>query len=148
MAGNAGLKFVDWEFASFGDPLWDVGSVLASYLTYWVDSMPLEDGSATEEAALHARHPVESMQPAIAAFWQAYTGPATSPGANSGATFLKAVRYCAARLLEVAYGETQVSQAVSSRALVLTQLSLNLLKQPAESTWEVLGVRLPVQREE
>ena len=51
-----------------------------------------------------------------------------------------AIGYCAARLLEIAYGEMQAAQALSVRALVLTQLSLNLLRRPAEAASALLGI--------
>ena len=69
----AGIRVVDWEVADVGDPRWDVGSMLQSWLTYWIFSMP-SDGSVTdpEQLAARAQYPSEAMRPAIHAFWRAY----------------------------------------------------------------------------
>ena len=35
------LAIIDWEFADFGDACWDVGSVFAAYLGFWLASIPI-----------------------------------------------------------------------------------------------------------
>src|SRR5262249_45354432 len=74
VSGAAQIKVVDWEIADIGDARWDVGSMLQAWLSYWIFSMPA-DGAATDPSQLAARaqFPLERMQPAIRAFWRAYT---------------------------------------------------------------------------
>ena len=142
LIGDGGIKLVDWEFCGFGDSLWDVGSVLASYLAFWVESMPVDSVSPVEQLPALARYPLENMQPAMRSFWDAYASVVRQHDAGAPEPFMKAVRYCAVRLLEVAYGELQTAQALSAHALVLTQLSLNLLKRPAEAATALFGIAL------
>ena len=55
--GAPELRLVDWETACPGDPMWDVGSALASYLWVWVRSVPWAPG-LDERMARFARHPL------------------------------------------------------------------------------------------
>ena len=155
LVASADLRLVDWEFCGFGDPLWDAGCVFAAYLSFWQESMPPDPALPAEALPALARYPVERMQPAMRAFWHAYSRhnprrmavqspplPAGRGGrrVRTGDPLLMAIGYCAARLLEIAYGEMQAAQALSVRALVLTQLSLNLLRRPAEAASALLGI--------
>src|SRR4051812_28240606 len=67
-----GLKMVDWEMTSAGDPCWDVGSVFSDYLGFWLLSAPITGDSPPERFMELARYPLQRMQPAIVSFWRSY----------------------------------------------------------------------------
>jgi aminoglycoside phosphotransferase (APT) family kinase protein len=126
------LKLIDWEFAGWGDPAWDVGSVFAAFLTAWVHSMRIDDGSAPQALPGTATHPLEKMYPAISAFWSAYERQAGL--GDAGVWFLmKSIRMGAGRLLESALAETQLNVEPNAYALLFLQLSLNILLRPQQA---------------
>jgi hypothetical protein len=134
------LKLIDWEMVSFGDPCWDVGSVFNDYLAAWVLSMPIADSATLEQLAKLARNPLEAMQPAIRAFWQAYLGQWPPRGGTSHERLLRSVRYAGARLLQTAYEVLQTSHQLTPHAVCLAQLSLNVMQQPHEAAEQLLGL--------
>ena len=126
---------VDWELAGRGDPAYDVGSVLAEYLRTWVASVPIIDLADPGRFALHARHPLPSMRPAIAAFWSGYRDGSPSPP-----PLRRIVELAAARLLETAIEVAQGLAAVTAHVVTLLQLADNLLRAPEVAAESLLGV--------
>ena len=67
-----GLKLVDWEFAGLGDSCWDAGAILSNYLSFWLFSIPVSGEEPPDHLLALAQYPLDRMQPAIRAYWQAY----------------------------------------------------------------------------
>jgi aminoglycoside phosphotransferase (APT) family kinase protein len=63
------MHVVDWELADVGDSAWDVASILQAYLTWWISTLQRIPSEGANDAA---QYPLESIQPAIHAFWDQY----------------------------------------------------------------------------
>ena len=143
-AGQAGgeikLRLVDWELADFGDACWDAGAVFQSYLSFWVFSMPAVAGVPAEQLVGSAQHPIEKMQPAVRAFWKTYVETRGLSDAEARAALELSVSYGAARMIQTAYEYMFYSPQITTNALYLLQLSLNILKSPREATASLLAL--------
>jgi hypothetical protein len=132
------LRVIDWELADIGDPLWDVGGLMHSFLCAWLLSMPLHETARPEQLVAAARHPIHGMRPALHAFWQAYVeARGLNPKAASGA-LVRCVEFAAARMIQSAYESLSYAQAVSAPTLRLLQVSLNILTRPREALRDLL----------
>jgi aminoglycoside phosphotransferase (APT) family kinase protein len=135
------LRVVDWELADFGDMYWDVGAVFQAYLSTWVLSMPAHDEASAEHLVSHARYPLESMQPAMAAFWRAYTAVRPAPAGLAPAALLtRCVQYAAARMIQTSYEHMGQATRVTMGALRMLQVSMNMLTRPADAIRDLLGM--------
>jgi hypothetical protein len=136
------LALIDWEFADLGDACWDTGSVFAAYLGCWLTSIPV---TGTEPAGHHvdlAEHPLDRMQPAMRAFWAAYTaGRGWGPRVAVPA-LMKSVLYGGARLLQTAYERAQGLARASATVVCLAQLAENVLARPDEAAGQLFGMPL------
>lgn len=139
---KTGLKIVDWELASWGDPCWDIGSIFSEYLSFWLLSIPVTGEAPPEHFAKLARYPLEKMQPALRTFWNSYTSQMKLDAAISGQWLLRAVRYGAARLVQTAIEQTQSSVQLTGNTICFLQLSLNILQRPHEAVVQLLGIPL------
>jgi hypothetical protein len=137
------IKLVDWELATFGDPAWDVGTVFGEYLALWLCSAPVGCDMPPEEFLQHARFPLEMMHPYIRSFWYAYRRALNLDIAQSDAFLIKAIKYAAARLLQTAFERVQPATQVTGEAILMLQLSMNVLECPREATVQLLGMQLP-----
>lgn len=137
---NPRLKIIDWEFAAWGDPCWDVGSVLADYLHFWLLSIPISGHANPDELCGLASYPIESMQPAMQAFWQTYCDRSRIDPEARLALLLRSVRYAAARLIQYGFEQNQYTPQLSSNVMLLLQLSLNMLERPFQAIMQLLGV--------
>lgn len=136
--GAGRLVLVDWEMVDVGDPAWDVGAIFQAYLTYWVLSMPAAPGVPPAQLVARAPHPVESMQPAMRAFWRAYAAEA---GVEQDDALLdRAVRYAAARMIQSAYETLTQAPQITAHAVLLLQLSSNIFQDPRVAVRDLLAL--------
>jgi hypothetical protein len=139
-AGEMKLRLIDWELADFGDACWDAGAVFQSYLSFWVFSMPAVAGVPAEQLVSAAQFPVEKMQPAIRAFWKTYVETRGLNNEEARDALERSVSYGAARMIQTAYEYMFHAPQITTSALYLLQLSLNILKSPREATASLLAL--------
>jgi hypothetical protein len=133
---------IDWELAGPGDPCWDIGSELSSYLNGWLGSIPATRDTPPERLVELARHPLTGMQPSMAAFWDAYAGSMGIAPDAVGSWKVRSVRYAAARLVQTVYERMQSSSHLSGNDVCALQVSLNMLRRPEEALVRLLGIPL------
>jgi hypothetical protein len=138
--GEMKLRLIDWELADFGDACWDAGAVFQSYLSFWVFSMPAVAGVPAEQLVSAAQFPVEKMQPAIRAFWKTYVETRGLNHEEARDALERSVVYGAARMIQTAYEYMFHAPQITTSALYLLQLSLNILKSPREATASLLAL--------
>lgn len=135
--GGEPLRVVDWELADIGDADWDTGAIFHSYLSWWAFSVPV--GNDGRPLAALASSPLESMQPAMHAFWNAYVDEAKI--ADRGERLARATAYAGARLLQTVYESLAYSETITPGAVLLSQMSINILNDPRRAAAELLGIR-------
>ena len=138
--GDSGLKLIDWELADYGDPCWDAGAVLQTYLSYWIFSMQPANGAAAAQLVESAQQPIESMQPALQAFWKTYTDNMDATRDTVREWLDRSVVYAAARLIQTAFEMMHTFPQITPHGAYLLQTSLNILKRPGDAARELLGL--------
>lgn len=137
------LYVIDWELADIGDAAWDVGSMLQSYLAFWIASMPKQ----ADPEAMHAgaKVPLAEIQPAIGAFWGSYIA-VSEAYRDEAAQFLdRCVRLLAARMMVTAFERCAWASQMDPAALVLVQTALNILERLEPVAVDLLGITEPAQ---
>lgn len=66
------VRLIDWESCTWGDPAYDLGTIIASYLKIWLESLAISTAIDVESALRLAITPLEQLQPSIAALTKAY----------------------------------------------------------------------------
>jgi len=138
--GALALKVVDWELADIGDLRWDLGALLQAYIAFWVLSMRIAGEMPPAQLAETAQYPIESMQPAVRAFWRSYVEARGLAAEAARALLTTSLKFGAARMIQTAYEYMQFSPQISPNALCLLQVSFNILKEPSEAVTELLGL--------
>ncbi|MEP6600704.1 MAG: phosphotransferase [Nitrospirota bacterium] len=136
------LTIIDWELAGAGDPSWDVGSVFAAYLSFWLLSIPVTGETPPDRFLQLARFPLERMQPALRSFWQSYVRRMGLDAITADERLLKAVKYGAARLAQASYEQMQTATQLIGNVVCSLQLSLNILRKPKDAVVHLLGLPL------
>jgi aminoglycoside phosphotransferase (APT) family kinase protein len=127
---------IDWELAGRGEAALDVGTVLAGYLSAWVESIPIVEVATPGRLLPQAKHPLKRMQPATDAFWSAYCAKSSTPPALRRVLELTAVH-----LVQTAVERAQVLVAPSAHVVTLLQLADNILLEPERAAQALLGLR-------
>lgn len=134
------LKLIDWELACIGDPCWDAGSVFNDYLRSWVLSIPITALESVSRVAGACRYPLETMQPAIRAYWRSYIHHMAVPSTNAYEWLIRSIRYGSVRLIQTAYEWMRVSSKLTGNIVCLVQLSMNIMRRPEEAVTGLLGL--------
>ena len=133
---------VDWEFVALGDPAWDVGCLLADFLSDWLLSMPLGSRGGAAALPTAASRPIESMHPAIDAFWTGYCDSATAPAEDPAELLVRATRCAGLKLSQSAFEMCQGSSSLTAVELFFLQMSWNVMQRPLEAIVHLFGLQL------
>lgn len=132
------LRVIDWEMADLGDEHWDLGSVLQSYLTFWIFMLPL-DTTPLEAATASTPFQPEQLRAALGGFWRSYAhGRGLGPAA-ARKTLRRGLACAAARMIQTAYESIQSSKKMTPHGLYQLQMSMNILRDPATAAEEMVG---------
>lgn len=69
---NPEVKIIDWEACAWGDPAYDLGTLVAGYLKIWLESLVVDSTLDLEESLELAAIPLEILQPSMLALTEAY----------------------------------------------------------------------------
>ena len=130
------LHVVDWELADVGHAAWDVASILQAYLTWWIASLERVPGNESNDAA---QYPLETIQPAIRAFWDAYVSARRLGARDADRELERAVSYAGARMLQTVYESMAWASSLTQHAVWQVQACINILKQPRAAATDLLG---------
>jgi Ser/Thr protein kinase RdoA (MazF antagonist) len=130
------MHVVDWELADVGDSAWDVASILQAYLTWWIATLQRVPSGEPNDAA---QYPLESIQPAIRAFWEAYVTSRRLSARDADAELERAVSYAGARMLQTVYESMAWAPSLTQHAVWQVQACINILQQPRAAANDLLG---------
>lgn len=130
------MHVVDWELADIGDSAWDVASILQAYLTWWIGTLQRVPGREADDAA---QYPLETIQPAIGAFCDAYIAARGLNARDADAELERAVSYTGARMLQTVYESMAWAPSLSQHAVWQVQACMNILKDPRGAATDLLG---------
>jgi hypothetical protein len=122
------VKMIDWEGAFLGDPLWDVGSLIQSYVMRWILSAPIEAGQPNFTKSEFA---LDMVSRATHALWAAYCSARQLSFNNAKKLLNKSVTYLASRLVQTVFERAVSTSALDSYSILLLQFAENLFINPS-----------------
>lgn len=138
--GTLDLRLIDWEMADLGDECWDLGSVLQAYLTFWIFMLPLDNGTPLERATEATHFRPEQLKLALATFWQSYAAARALDYRASRQMLRRSLSCAGARMIQTAYESIQSSKQMTPQGLYQLQMSMNILRDPANAAHEMVGL--------
>ena len=66
------IRLIDWERANWGDPAFDLGCILGSYLELWLEGLVISSMLSINESLQLANTPLELLQPSLFILVQTY----------------------------------------------------------------------------
>jgi hypothetical protein len=137
--GGETVRLVDWEAVQRGDPAWDVAGLFQDTVLFWINSMPLA-GADVSAMVASARFPWGVLQAYLRSFWQGYRQTAAVNAEEANATLLRAVAFSGARLVQTVYEMSHESMAMPAQAVLLLQVSANLLADAESAQLQFYGI--------
>jgi thiamine kinase-like enzyme len=129
------VKFVDWELCGWGDPLWDVGSLVGQWLLQWSMSIHIDSQTSLQEWLQAADIPFEQVRSAVTCFVEQYIAE-RDQSLLEKQTYQQIVRYAGAFLLHRVLATLEIAGVLTSSAYCYLHIGRTLIAQPQ------LGMRL------
>jgi Phosphotransferase enzyme family len=139
--GKQELRLIDWELADLGDPLWDVASLLGSFLQHWLLNLPLQHMHGDLQQAV-ARAPLQiaAVHGPARELWASYLMATRGELAVGTEFFADTVRLVGARLVLLAFELLPNEAAITPHAVFALHIARYLLAQPVQAASDLLGV--------
>jgi Ser/Thr protein kinase RdoA (MazF antagonist) len=132
------VYIVDWELIQLGDPAWDIAGALQDFVLFWINSIP--PGSEIGSMLDRARFPIRAIHAPIRAFWRGYRALASKSSHDARGLLSRAIRFSGARLIQSAFERAYTTDALPSAAVLMLQLSANVLSDPEGAQVRVYGI--------
>lgn len=134
------IRLIDWERGAWGDPAFDLGTLIASYLQIWLSSLVVSKSIAVEESLRLAMTPLEMIQPSIAALTQAYFGNFPEIMERRPDFLRRVVQFSGLALIQQIQAMLQYQKSFGNTGICMLQVAKTLLCRPEQSIPTVFGM--------
>lgn len=136
------IRIIDWERFCWGDPAFDLGTIIANYLKLWLDSLVIGTDIALHISLSLATTPLEKIQPSLLTLTNSYL--ATFPAiTNFDANFItKAIQFAGFHLIELILAKIEYREPFDNTGICMLQVAKMLLCHPKKSMETVFGTKL------
>jgi hypothetical protein len=137
---NSVIRLIDWERGNWGDPAFDLGMLIASYLQIWLSSLVVSKSIEIEESLRLAMTPLEQLQPSIAALTRAYLGNFPEILEHRPDFLRRVVQFSGLALIQQIQAMLQYQKSFGNTGICMLQVAKTLLCRPEQSIPTVFGV--------
>ncbi|WP_017318974.1 phosphotransferase family protein [Mastigocladopsis repens] len=139
-SGESIVRFIDWERSTWGDPAFDLGMIIASYLQIWLGSLITSKTISMEESLRLATIPLEQLQPSIAALAGAYFERFPEILARRPDFLKRVVQFSGLALIQTIQATIQHQKTFNNTGICILQVAKTLLCRPESSIPTVFGM--------
>ncbi|MDZ7993488.1 MAG: phosphotransferase [Nostoc sp. EfeVER01] len=139
--GNSTIRLIDWERCSWGDPAFDLGTLIGSYLNIWLNSMITSKNMSIDESLRMATTPLEAIQPSIAALAIAYLNHFPEILEHCPDFLQRVVQFAGWNLIIAIQSTLQYQKSFGNTGICMLQVAKSLLCRPEASISTVFGMQ-------
>ncbi|MGH7997980.1 MAG: aminoglycoside phosphotransferase family protein, partial [Brasilonema sp.] len=125
---------------SWGDPAFDLGTLVASYLTIWLESLVIDPTLELEESLLLAAVPLENLQPSILALLLGYLDTFPIILEYRCEFVQRVLQFAGLVLIHRIQEKIHYYKHFDNSGVCMLDLAKNLLTKPQESVLTVFGI--------
>lgn len=134
------VRLIDWERCTWGDPAFDLGTLIASYLQIWLGSLVVSQSIDIQEALRLAMTPLDMIQPSIAALARAYLSNFPEILERRPHFLRRVVQFSGLALIHQIQAMLQYQKSFGNTGICMLQVAKSLLCRPEQSIPTVFGV--------
>ncbi|MEH2255409.1 phosphotransferase [Nostoc sp.] len=139
--GNSTIRLIDWERCDWGDPAFDLGTLIGSYLHIWLNSMITSKTMSIDESLRMATTPLEIIQPSIAALAIAYLNHFPEILEHRPDFLQRVVQFAGWNLIIAIQSTLQYQKSFGNTGICMLQVAKSLLCRPEASIPTVFGMQ-------
>ncbi len=134
------LRFIDWERSSWGDPAFDLGSIIASYLQIWLGSLVISKDITLEDSLRMAMTPLELLQPSLGALTSAYLSSFPEILQRQPTFIQRVVQFAGLALIQQIQAMIQYQKVFNNTGICMLQVAKSFLCRPEQSIPTIFGL--------
>lgn len=138
--GESLIRVIDWERSGWGDPGFDLGMIIASYLQIWLSSLVTSRTIDLEESLRLATIPLEHLQPSIAALASAYFEHFPEILVHRPDFLRQVMQFAGLALIQAIQATIQHQKVFNNTGICMLQVAKSLLCRPEQSAQTVFGM--------
>ncbi|MEH2390464.1 MAG: phosphotransferase [Nostoc sp.] len=137
---NCLVRLIDWEACSWGDPAFDLGTLLASYLGIWLKSLVVDPTIELEESLHLALTPLEILQPSIVALIRAYINAFPMILEYRSDFILRVIQFAGLALIHQIQDMITCRKSFNNADTCMLQVAKSLLIMPQQAILTIFGI--------
>ncbi|MEH1834107.1 MAG: phosphotransferase [Nostoc sp.] len=137
---NCLVQLIDWEACSWGDPAFDLGTLLASYLGIWLKSLVVDPTIELEESLHLALTPLEILQPSIIALIRAYINAFPMILEYRTDFILRVIQFAGLALIHQIQDIITNHKSFNNVNICMLQVAKSLLIMPEQAVLTIFGI--------
>ncbi|MEH2438394.1 MAG: phosphotransferase [Nostoc sp.] len=137
---NCLVRLIDWEACSWGDPAFDLGTLLASYLGIWLKSLVVDPTIELEESLNLALTPLESLQPSIIALIRAYLNAFPLILEYRNDFIVRVIQFAGLALIHQIQDMITCQKSFNNSDICMLQVAKSLLTMPQQGVLTIFGI--------
>lgn len=136
------VRLIDWERATWGDPAFDLGTLIGSYVQMWLSSLVISKSLSMEESLRLAMTPLEQLQPSIAALTQAYFNQFPEILEHRPYFLERVVQFAGFALIQGIQAMIEYQKSFGNGGIAMLQVAKSLLCRPEQSMPTIFGAAI------
>ncbi|MGF1964216.1 MAG: phosphotransferase [Aulosira sp. DedVER01a] len=137
---NCLVRLIDWKACAWGDPAFDLGTLIASYLEIWLSSLVVDSTLELEESLHLAVTPLEVLQPSILALIQGYLNAFPMILEYRHDLILRVIQFAGLALIHQIQDKIKCHKDFDNADICKLQVAKNLLTMPEQGILTVFGI--------
>ncbi len=134
------IKLIDWERANWGDPAFDIGCILCSYLEIWLDGLTINSTLSINESLQLAITPLELIQPSLSSLVQSYIEIFPQIMLARPDYLNRVVQFTGLSLIERIEIMIDEERTFGNRGIVMLQVAKQLICSPQTAMNTLFGI--------
>lgn len=139
-SSNNIVRLIDWERCNWGDPVFDLGTLIASYLQIWLSSLVISKSLNIEESLRLAMTPLEQLQPSIVALTKAYIKTFPEILEHRPDFWQRVMQFAGFGLIQRIQAMVEYQKSFGNGGIAMLQVAKTLLCRPEQSMPTIFGV--------
>jgi serine/threonine protein kinase len=138
-SGSTVIKLIDWERASWGDPAFDLGCMLGSYLEIWLDGLAISNALSINESLQLTPTPLELLQPSLFNLIDAYLAGFPAIKISRPDYLDRVVQFAGLSLIQRIEIILDEDRVFGNRGIVMLQVAKQLICTPQAAMNTLFG---------
>ncbi|MUL35786.1 phosphotransferase family protein [Gloeocapsopsis dulcis] len=134
------IRLIDWERSDWGDPAFDLGALIASYLLVWLTSLVVSKSIGIEEALRLAMTPLEDLQPSLVTLMRNYCDRFPEIFELRPDFLQRVMQFTGLNLIKAIQSMLQYQKSFGNTGICLLQVAKTLLCRPEASIRTIFGI--------